>query len=171
MLYTNCRSLLPRIDYIRAIASSHSPHLIGICETWLDQSITEDELHIPRYVLTRRDRNQHDGGVAIFTHTSLSISTRLKHQEIELIGLDIRLKCKTVTCCIYYRPPSSNSTDLDELESTIEQFPVAVQNNLILMGDFNIDYSNNRHYPQLSSIQAKFGLKQVVSSPTRTTVV
>lgn len=71
VLYTNCRSLLPRIDYFRALAASESPHLLGICET-LDNSITNDELHIPQYDLHHRDRNRHGGGIAIYPQFPIS---------------------------------------------------------------------------------------------------
>ena len=51
ILYTNCRSLYHKMDKLRSLVSTYSPHLICLCETWLDESIADDELYIPTSVL------------------------------------------------------------------------------------------------------------------------
>ena len=76
VLYTNCRSLISKIDDFRLLASSHSPHIIAICESWLDCSISDAELHIPGYSLVRRDRDRHGGGLALFISDSLSFEAQ-----------------------------------------------------------------------------------------------
>ena len=35
-------------------------------ESKLDHSITDGEIHIPGYVIIRKDRNRHGGGVALY---------------------------------------------------------------------------------------------------------
>ena len=85
VFYTNCRSLLPKIDHIRLLASVHQPHIISICETWLDESISNDEVFIPGFTLIRRDRNRHGGGIAIFIYNSVRFTILLKHPSIELL--------------------------------------------------------------------------------------
>jgi len=49
VLYTNCRSILPKLDHLRILVTAHNPHIIAICETWLDANITNDELLIPGF--------------------------------------------------------------------------------------------------------------------------
>lgn len=95
------------------------------------------------------------------------MSVRLIHPRIELLLVDLKLTQKTITCGLYYRPPSSDSSNLDELESTLEELPAPLLKNLLLTGDFNIDLISSPNHPQLSSIHYKFGLKQAVTSPTR----
>ena len=167
ILYANCRSLLPKLDHLKVLVSVNTPHIISICETWLDDSISNDELHINGYSLTRRDRDRHGGGVAVYIHESITMSVRLIHPRIELLLVDLKLTWKTITCGLYYRPPSSDSSNLDELESTLEELPAPRLRNLLITGDFNIDLISSPYHPQLSSIQYKFGLKQAVTSPTR----
>ena len=53
---------------------SVKPHVIGIVETWLDESIQESELSIENYNLVRLDRNRHGGGVLIYVIMSLSFN-------------------------------------------------------------------------------------------------
>ena len=40
---------------------------------------------------------------------------------------------------LYYRPPSSQSSSLSDLESALESTPPAFIKNFVLLGDFNID--------------------------------
>ena len=37
--YMNCRSLLPKMDELRCLAMNNRPDIIGLVETWLDDSI------------------------------------------------------------------------------------------------------------------------------------
>ena len=156
----------PSSTISKYLSQSTPPTSYSICETWLDDSISNDELHINGYSLTRRDRDRHGGGVAVYIHESITMSMRLIHPRIELLLVDLKLTWKTITCGLYYRPPSSDSSNLDELESTLEELPAPHLRNLLLTGDFNIDLISSPNHPQLSSVQYKFGLKQAVTSPT-----
>jgi hypothetical protein len=40
--------------------------VLAINESKLDNTITDGEIHIPGYVIIRKDRNRHGGGVAIY---------------------------------------------------------------------------------------------------------
>ena len=62
LFYYNC--LIPKIDNLRALAATHAPDVILLCEIWLDSTISINELFIPNYSISRRDRNRHGGGVA-----------------------------------------------------------------------------------------------------------
>ena len=50
--YSNCRSLLPKLDQLRAQALSSNPGIIALVETWLDSSISNQEIFIPGYSFT-----------------------------------------------------------------------------------------------------------------------
>lgn len=62
LLYTNVRSLLPKIDHLRVTAINASPHVICLTETWLSSDISDSEAYIPGYSLFRADRNRRGGG-------------------------------------------------------------------------------------------------------------
>lgn len=82
VLYTNCRSLSPK-DQLRLLVSAHTPHLICVCETWLDENISDSELFIPSYCLVCHDRDRHGSGIAIYIQESIPFSILLKHPTVE----------------------------------------------------------------------------------------
>ena len=86
VLYFNVRSLLPKIDELRALSQVHKPHLICITETWLDNQILDSEVCIDDYDIVRHDRNRQGGGVLIFVAQSLSYNVLVSGpSELELI--------------------------------------------------------------------------------------
>ena len=73
ILYTNCRSLLPKLDFLRAEALSSRSHVIALTETWIDSSISDHEIFIPGYSSVRRDRSRHGGGILLYITESLPL--------------------------------------------------------------------------------------------------
>ena len=71
-------------------------------------------------------------------------------------------------CGLFYRPPSSDRSILAQLESSLDELPPSLSKSLLLVGDFNVDLLCSTDLI-LSSITHKLNLKQVVSSPTKTT--
>ena len=47
ILYYNARSLIPKIDELRAIAEAKHPDIIYIVESWLSDEIQDNELVLP----------------------------------------------------------------------------------------------------------------------------
>ena len=62
IIHYNARSLLPKVDELRAVCVATKPNIICIVETWLDDSIPDNDLS---YQLFRLDRNRH-GVVLLF---------------------------------------------------------------------------------------------------------
>jgi len=168
ILYTNCRSLYNKLDDLRCLTLQHLPHIICLCETWLDDTILDNELLIPSFVLVRRDRNRNGGGVAIYIHESIPFKIISKHERIELLIIHLSLASNPLTC-LFYRPPSSNTSVLHDLEEALDVLPPSKTSNILVLGDFNIDAAPNMNNSVLSSIQAKHDLCQIISHPTRQT--
>ena len=173
IIHSNCRSLLPKIDHLRLLISSHSPNVVAITETWLDSTISNSELFIPGYQLVRRDRDRHGGGVGLYIRDNLSFSLLFSHPSAELLIVELNLRHSSMLCGVFYRPPSSDGSDLSSVETALEQLSPSKLKSLTLLGDFNIDRSPSSRHPLLNnimSIEDKLGLKQIVTFPTRTTV-
>ena len=66
ILYFNARSLLPKIDELRVICETTKPDVVCIVETWLDGDISDSEITITDYNVTRLVRNRHGGGLAFY---------------------------------------------------------------------------------------------------------
>ena len=69
-----CRSIIPKLDELRVIASLQNPDIICIVESWLDSSILDTELIISNYTLTRLDQTRHGGGILVYIKDSLPFS-------------------------------------------------------------------------------------------------
>ena len=73
-MYFNVRSLLPKIDHLRAICRLLSPDIICIVESWLDSTIADTEIFIQGYSIVRLDRSRHGGGVIIFVKSQFTLT-------------------------------------------------------------------------------------------------
>ena len=61
-LPTYWRSLLPHIDELRLIFETNKPFLIAVTETWLRQSVYDEEISIAEFSVLRKDRKARRGG-------------------------------------------------------------------------------------------------------------
>ena len=93
--------------------------------------------------------------------------------EFEFIVLSVNYSASPspdICVALFYRPPGSDISLLDTLFSTLcDIMFVLVPHQLLLIGDFNIDYliPASSLYFKLQSIVSSFNLTQVVSEPTR----
>jgi hypothetical protein len=73
----NYRSLLPKLDELRAAMKSVKPLFIATTETWLNNGISNTEGDINGYCIERHDRNSRGGGVAIYIKDELKYERKL----------------------------------------------------------------------------------------------
>ena len=123
ILYTNCRSLYHKMDELRSLVSTYSHHLFCLCETWLDDSITDNELYILTFNLVHKDRNRNGSGVTFFILDTVPYKVLLHHQYIELLVIELTLNNCNLVCALLYQPPSSDPTVLSHLEDTLDALP------------------------------------------------
>ena len=109
VIYYNARSLIPKIDELRAIAEAKHPDIICIVESWLSDEIQDNELVISNYQLARLDRNRHGGGI-IYVRTSLVFDVLFERpSNLELLAISVNSPCSSHKFCIalLYHHPSS----------------------------------------------------------------
>ena len=114
-LYTNTLSMIKKQDELEVLVSSLSWDVIGISETWWNES-HDWSAGMEGYGLFRRDRQgRRGGGVALYVRerfdcTALTVSDDV----VESLWARIRgmVKKGDVVVGVYYRSPSQNvSTD------------------------------------------------------------
>ena len=71
IVHLNIRSLLGHFDQRTEFVHYHSPDIVAISETWLDDSVDDSVLAMPGYNVHRADRHRHGGGVAIYAAANL----------------------------------------------------------------------------------------------------
>ena len=150
------------------------PDIFGMCETFLERSIPDCQLVIDGFNLLRKDRsdtqNKSGGGLVLYYRKSLSCRRRidLEISKIETLWTEFTPpNAKPFLVCTAYRPPNAQSEwiELFETELSIAQ---TTGFEIILMGDFNIDYKSCPNKKLLNMIQL-FDLSQLVTEPTRIT--
>ena len=71
--------------------------IICINETWLDSSVSDDEIDLDGYSLYRKDRNRHGGGVAVFVCDKIGMKNRIDIEtfDTETLILEVMLNSKS----------------------------------------------------------------------------
>ena len=156
------------------MAHDSCPDIFGMCETFLTNSVSDNQIAIDGFDLIRKDRsdtqNKSGGGVLLYYRKSVNCKRRyeLEVSKIETLWAEISLpNSKPFLVCTVYRPPSSNSEWIDLFE---EELSIAQTTGLelIIMGDINIDLklSPNKKWQNLIEL---FDLSQLIKDPTRVT--
>ena len=167
IISTNCRSLMPNLDSIRAYAALCKPDVIALCETWLDDTISDCEIFIPDYYTIRRDRNRRGGGVLLYVKECIPTASVLRHPSLELLFVEVTLKHSPLSIGLYYRPPSSDRS-LTEFEQFLESLKPNQLKSAMFVGDLNINLLSQSPVSQdILSTMLAFHLHQVVTEPTR----
>ena len=136
--HQNIRSLLPKIDQVRALLESHKGiSIFGVTESHLSNNISDTEITINGYKLYRKDpqSNHRGGGVLVYLADSLSALRRedLEKPELEAIWIEL------------IQPHSDGFDFLDEefmssFENVLE-VANAEKKEVIIMGDLNCNFS------------------------------
>ena len=62
----NINSLLKHLDEIRVLLEKYTFDILAINESKIDNSISNNEIHILGYDIIRNDRNGYGGGVVLY---------------------------------------------------------------------------------------------------------
>ena len=172
-LHINARSLLPKLSVACLLVRRTKAAVLAVTETWLDDSVTNAEIEIDGYIVHRRDRNRHGGGVCLFTMSDIAFNPEpdLSTDDLESLCVNILLpKTKPILVGVCYRPPTQfNFYKL--LEESLETvFP---NTEFILLGDFNTALSNKNMtcflVKELYNFSSMLGLSQLIDCATRVT--
>ena len=107
--HLNIHSLSNKLDELRLFCNEYKPHVLSLNETWLDENILDDELHLTSYNIIRRDRDSFGGGVAVYIdeHLQFNHINMEARPNIEAIWFEfIPTKSKKIFFNTLYRQPS-----------------------------------------------------------------
>ena len=169
----NICHLNTKIDEVKLLLSNpESIDILGVCETFLNDKISSNVLSIKGYNMERRDRkDKKGGGILMYLSNEITYKRRddLELGDIESIWIEVKFKySKPILVCSAYRPPSSNREWIDTFSRELKGAFSTNDNEVIIMGDFNIDYLKDPSLQWTSALE-QYDLKQVITSPTRTT--
>lgn len=116
-------------------------------------------------------KNKKHGGSCIFVKSSLKAKSYTKfesicmedHFEASMVELD---HLKTIVICIYRTPNSNILVFIEILDNVLNEL-TKKQKKVILIGDFNINFLDDKVNTQLLSVLNSYGLQTVIDEPTR----
>ena len=173
--HQNIRGLRNKIDELFMLWSLNFPHLLCLTE----HHLCNDEINsicTPYNLGAKYCRVNHKyGGVSIFVHETLSFTTIdlsefCNDQDIEICAVNSHFSSSNYCILSVYRSPSGNFTHFLSSLDTILNRLYNNMLNIIICGDFNINYlENSNNKLQLDSLLASYNLHSVVDFPTRVT--
>lgn len=182
ILAINCRSLCNKFEELLQIIMETDADILCLTETWFDDSIPSHGFVPEGYRIIRKDRSNDfkqkygrnkGGGIAVIYKAHLKIIKKdyLTDDIEEILWVQVRGKENFLIGTIY-RPEYTDVMKEENGESKIEENirkACEISENLIITGDFNIDYSDNdsRLTKQLKVTYSAYNLHQYVQKPTR----
>ncbi|XP_072016559.1 uncharacterized protein [Amphiura filiformis] len=165
------------MDDVKLIAADENIDVFTISETWLDSTVSDNEVNVPGYQLYRRDRSAHidehneddHGGVACYVRDSLTAIHRedLNDDAIEALWVEIKPKYrKPILVCTFYRPPSSYVEYFKRFDEKVQSINA---DDIVILGDFNLDCLSENTYKKVHEFCTNSQLSQLVDEPTRVT--
>ena len=118
---------------------------------------------IPEYRIFRKDRNARDGGLLFYVDLNCKVRNKYPtRQNLEILVLELKLSKTNWLVIGTYKPPSPSDIAFTSEISNILAFYWQTQDNILLMGDFNMAPNN----PKLSELIADHELYTLISEPT-----
>ena len=179
----NANGIRGKVLELQLLINKEHPDIICCQETRIDSGISSSELFPPNFIVYRKDRNCHGGGVCIAVSDKLTASP-CPDLDSETESIWIKLTSRGSSCslkyvCCIYRPPGSSINYLETFGSATNKLLCKYKNktlpHITIVGDFNypgVDWIN-------SSIGTSHGgkaildfafdnfLTQMVLEPTR----
>ena len=84
--HLNIHSLRNKLDGLPLFCNEYKPYILSMNETWLDENISDDELHLISYNIIRRDKDFFGGGVAVYIDEHLQFN----HINMEAQGSKLK---------------------------------------------------------------------------------
>ena len=185
--HLNCHSIYNKIEVISNLLtdSGSNLHVLGISETWLNELIPDNFVHLEGYDLVILDRGwlhpqtnniKKGGGVCLYLRDSLQWNIEkyeflnISNNYLEIQWIEIENKhCRNFIIANVYRPPDGNVKEfIDHLEASLNLLDLT-KNDIFIMGDFHLDYFDNKIHgvKELKITLQQFGFAQHIKDPTR----
>ena len=163
---------MSHLDEVKLWLDVQKPHIFGLNETRLDNSVTDENIDIEGYSVLRKDCNRFDEGCVIYIDNNVTFERRedldddLESVSTELLFPNIR---PIIYTCLH-RPPKSTVELFNKIEilfSKVEQ----ENKEHILSGDLNCDSFDQQlnQTKHLKNIYNSFNCKLLITEATRTT--
>ena len=122
--HLNVHYLYPKLDEIKMLLQEQDIDILCLCETFLNQDFSDDELKVGGYNFIRKDRQSPGAGLIIYIKSYLSYTRHvdMETNDLESIWVEFKHnKQKTFFTYYCYRPPSSSIDWINKFENNTER--------------------------------------------------
>ena len=141
--YLNIRSIVNKLSAFQAHVYSSDFDVVCLSETWLSDSLFDQEILPSNYNIYRNDRPSRGGGVLIATKDNIPVTAITPYlpssNAFEILSIKLNL-CKPIILTCVYIPPGSN--DLPTMSILVSILIQVIQSDpssdTIVVGDFNL---------------------------------
>ena len=173
--HLNINGLLTKLCEVKHLLNVVNFDPLGITETHLNHSISDDSVRIPGYNFVRKDRISPGGGVLMYFKEDLTVHPAYTwgRSDLEATLLNITMRSQSLLVGCIYRPPNDPSF-FQPFRELIADIWLR-RKNIILVGNFNCDLLPKSHNSEsdygkrLQRILNNCGLKNIINSPTSVT--
>ena len=155
-LILNC--LRGKVEAFQSTVDYFQPDCILGTESWLDKSVSTNEIFPPSYKIFRRDRITSTQGVGSVYRCQRNYDVSLLPDTVtdtELLWAKVHFeKSKSLILGSFYRPPGSKIKKMEEFSRSLDLLPKNSNQTIILGGDFNlpdIDWENSLVLPSATN--------------------
>ena len=171
--HLNVNHLMPSLDDINILLNQQKLDILCVGETFLSDAIDDKFIIFPGYVMKRKDRKTHGGGVCIIYRDSMLAQV----MDVPTTGspLESLWMCFTgrsrFTLGVLYRPPNTSVPSF--LEDVHHQltYLLTKRQPVYIMGDINLDLlkPTATEVQQYCTLLRELSIEQLITSPTLTT--
>ena len=140
--HLNPRSLLPSMDDVIDAVSRECIDVLGVSESWLKPSVTDEFVLIPGFSVIRNDRRSgRGGGVCVFYRDGLRperLRVPMAGSQLETLWLSFG-RSRGITVGVAYRPPRGAALPYIEDLRTQLVHVMGLGRPVCLLGDMNFD--------------------------------
>lgn len=177
LMHINCRSILNKINEIKFISEILKINLFAVTESWL-QDDSAKLISMDGFTFEHKARNnsKKGGGVGFLIENSIRYEvieiTTPEYNTFEYLAIKVLIdNAKNISLICVYRPPG---TPIDLFNSEFDSLlnNNVFQNNVIIMGDLNINLlKTDSHSPtaDFNNMMLTNRYISIINKPTRVT--
>ena len=123
-----------KFNQFQSVVYTKNFDIICVTETWLNNTVFNNEILPTSYTIYRKDRVNRGGGVLVAIHNSIPSQLCHTSNSIEIISVHLNIRPKLLLICLYI-PPNCTSEYQQETLHAISNIQDDVST--IILGDFN----------------------------------
>ena len=167
----NVQSIFNKLDVLHA--ELFEIDILLFTETWLNPDITTEDIMLQSYNTPERKDRPGDphGGVIIYVKDGIFYKRRndLEIRGIESIWIEVIHNHQSILFGLFYRPPNADGQYFSNIEDSISLAIDTGISNIIVTGDFNLNFLNVQTRRKIDTLCTQYSLHQSIDQPTHYT--